>query len=189
VGKWIRGIAALALITTLVACDEGPPTTPTPTPTPPVPVPTATPPKPPEGPSESELAVVSFLVLEYQQGARWWYAPRLEVRETMGKSIAVVTKLGFSLSDAVPVGFYTTSKCVSPLEQRHLLIDLYGDHELEMAFDEVGNRTPSKIGTGVIAYEDSKGRPASLIVSGPIVAGAPPTTYTGGSPTWGCGGQ
>ena len=141
-------------------------------------------PMPPAGSPEATLTVASFTVFEYQySNGAWIYAPRLEVMETQGRSEAVVTQMMFTIPGLGRIPPYNTNKCVAPGEQRALLLEFYGDYEFEISGSA---RATGGSASVVVQYYDGAGRAGTLTASGPITPGQPPTTYSGGRPTWGC---
>ncbi len=141
---------------------------------------------PPPGPSG--LAVVTFTMLEFQYPENpglWVYAPQLRVTESAGGTVDVL-----GLAVTVP-GFGTPppfcgSIRLGPFESRDLNVELYGDYQISVDAGTSGRRvTAGELATAVIRYRKADGEVVDLTVTGPIVAGTLPTTYTGGYGIWG----
>ena len=126
--KTCVALLATVGVAAIVGCGRELPTSPTQAQTSPA-TPVA-----PAGSPEATLTAVSFTVFEYQYGnGPWTYAPRLEVMETQNKSEALVTQMTFTVSGLGRIPPYNTNKCVAPGEQRALLLEFYGDYELEIS--------------------------------------------------------
>ena len=139
----------------------------------------------PEGLPTSQLVATSFTVIEVPYGSNWYYAPLVTVRETTGAGTATVTNMTFQIPGLGPSPSFRTSKCIKAGEERTLLNEIYGDFELTI--DHPGIRASASTATGTLMYVDGSGRRAELSLSGPIVAGTYPSTYSGGTGTWTCG--
>ena len=109
----------------------------------------------------------------------WYYAPQIRVRETTSRGGAQVTKLKFSTD----VGSQCISGLgVSPGQTRDVFQEIYGDYQLSF-FESNGEKWFLRQVTLTVTYIDDTGRTAVTSAVGPVVAGALPTSYTGGIPT------
>ena len=138
-------------------------------------------------PSGAVLVVDSFSVVEFQYPSapnNWYYAPLVRVRETgLGNALAVV---GY---DFIIPGFGPAPPCATyrPVG-RGVTLDLfrevYGDYGYTLW--NSGARAAGRVATALITVRDGSGPPTTLTVTGPIVSGSLPTTYTGGTVEWRC---
>jgi hypothetical protein len=121
---------------------------------------------------------VSFVEFQYSPGTRWFYAPQIHV-DAGADSSQTLTSFGFSIPGLGPSVRYCGSVPLPPGMEFDLFGELYGDYEFTI--DETGHRATGSSGTATIGLRDPKGVETSVEVSGPIVPGHLPTTYTGGT--------
>jgi len=138
-------------------------------------------------PSGAVLVVDSFSVIEFQYPSapnQWYYAPLVRVRETgLGGAVAVI---GY---DFIIPGFGQAPPCATyrPVGRGatlDLFREVYGDYGYTLYSG--GARATGTVATALITVRDGSGPPATLTVTGPIISGALPTTYTGGAVEWRC---
>jgi len=125
------------------------------------------------------MLVDSFSMIEFQYASapgHWFYAPQVRVHATPGHTASVLV-LKFSipgLGNPPPFGC-GANLSVMP---RDLFGEVYGDWLLEI--DDRDRRATGEPATATITFVDDAGTVATRVVSGPIVQGSLPTTYTGG---------
>lgn len=138
----------------------------------------------------SGIAVLSFTMIEFQYSGypnRWFYAPQVEVIETSGTASATVTKVSFTLPGFGPVPSAFTHKCIAAGERRQLFAEVYGDFEFSIDNSSVGRALPGNTSAEIV-FLDASGRQGVVSVSGPIVPGHLPSTYSNPPTTWPCVG-
>ena len=131
------------------------------------------------GPSDA-LVVDSFSMIEFQYASapgEWFYAPQVRAHAGQGHTASVLV-MKFSipgLGNAPPFG------CGASLDvkPRDLFGEVYGDWLLSI--DQTGHRATGEAATATITFLDEAGVSSTRVVTGPIVPGSLPTTYTGGS--------
>ncbi|MEO7521292.1 MAG: Ig-like domain-containing protein [Gemmatimonas sp.] len=134
------------------------------------------------------LEVESFTMIEFQYpGAtgRWFYAPQLRVRIRGNANGASITRLDFTipgLGSAPSCNTYIRFSGGSTVE---LFPEIYGDYPYTL--EQVGVRASGADARATLTLTDSNGKDRTLVLTGKIVAGSLPTTYTGGNPAWLCG--
>jgi hypothetical protein len=133
----------------------------------------------------SELIVLDFHVIEYQYPGdpRWEYAPMLQVQVVNGGYGVDVLRLDVAIPGLDPAPGFCGSIRLTDLQPHQLNYEVYGDWMISE--DESGHRaTAGQSATAVISYVTDDGA-QSLTVTGPVVAGALPTTYSGSRGLWG----
>ena len=126
------------------------------------------------------LVVDSFSMIEFQYPSapgRWFYAPQMRARASQGRSASILV-LKFSipgLGSPPPFGC-GAAMSVTP---RDLFGEVYGDWLLSI--DQTGQRATGTAATATISFLDDRGTEGTRIVTGPIVQGSLPTTYSGGA--------
>jgi hypothetical protein len=146
------------------------------------------PPSAPPIASVGGFEVESFSMVEFQYPSapgRWFYAPLMRVRARDDGNGAAITLLDFEIS-----GFGSLPVCnafihIGPGGAKDLFLEIYGDYQLAF-FHRDGTRATGTSAQVVINVRDGAGIKRSLTVTGPIVSGALPTTYTGRNPEWLC---
>ena len=139
--------------------------------------------------SQPRIVVRSFEMIELEGAPGsgfWFYAPQVMVAESPGQ--AGLEMVGFELLD-IPgfpppsMAFYAHGLPVPPDRDVQLFPEAYGDYPMEFYLRD-GSRSNGGSATIRLTYVDAGGRFHSTTVQGPIVAGALPSTYTGGCGHW-----
>ncbi len=132
------------------------------------------------------LVIESFRMVEFQYPgyADWFYAPQIRLRETRGASGAVMTKLEFVIPGLLAAPPCNASVPVGSGQTIDLFQEIYGDYQYTIS--ATGVRASGADATAIMTVTDGRGRNTKLVVTGPVVPGALPTTYTGGNPAWTC---
>jgi hypothetical protein len=131
------------------------------------------------GPSDA-LVVDSFSMIEFQYSSapgRWFYAPQMRAHAGQGHTASVLV-MKFSipgLGNSPPFG----CGAVLSATPRDLFGEVYGDWLLSI--DQTGHRATGELATATITFLDDAGVSSTRVVTGPIVPGSLPATYTGGS--------
>ena len=131
------------------------------------------------GPSDA-LVVDSFSMVEFQYASHpgyWNYAPQMRAHATPGHTASVLV-IRFSLPG---FGNIPSFSCGARLgvTPNDLFGEVYGDWLL--AIDHEGERPTGETATATITFLDEAGTSATRVVTGPIVPGSLPATYTGGA--------
>jgi hypothetical protein len=130
----------------------------------------------PTNPGASDALVVdSFSMLGYPSGLTTWsYAPQMRAHAMPGHAASILV-LKFSIPGLgnIPAFGCGASLSVTP---RDLFGEVYGDWLLEIGGAQ---RATGDSATATITFVDN-GTTAIRVVSGPIVQGGAPTSYTGG---------
>jgi len=130
------------------------------------------------------LSVVDFRVLEIQYPTHpgwYFYAPQLRLAETSGLGPIDVLRMGIVIPGLPsPIPSVCASIRLEPGSERDIFVESYGDFQI--TFDAPGHRATGANATATLQYATAAGR-QSLTLSGPIVPGDLPTTYTGGNGT------
>jgi hypothetical protein len=143
-----------------------------------------------DAPSVSEKGVVvdSFSVVEYQYASvpgKWDYAPLVRFRNTLSQHTAEVIAFSFSIpgfNSGPGLGSLCgTSLHLGPDQSADLFHEIYGDYQF--GFGPSDQRASGDSATATFDIRDDDGKVAQLVVRGPVVSGALPTTYTGGTPS------
>lgn len=130
---------------------------------------------------DDALIVQQFYMTEYQypsQPGHWYYAPQLRVVAAPGRT-ADIGLLALSvpgLPDPIPP-FACNAHITTAA--RDLNGEVYGDWT--MSVDSPGSRATGADGTAKVTYTDDAGVTRTITITGPIVSGSLPTTYSGGS--------
>ena len=143
----------------------------------------------PDGAPASSLVVTSFKVIEYQYlgsgDAGWYYAPRLEVKESSGRASAIVIKIDVVLSGYPQSPPEWTRMCIGPGVRVPLFYESYGDYDFAIGYRN-GPRVTGDTATVVVTFEDTSGRQGTVTATGPIVPGALPTDGPPSPVFWPC---
>jgi hypothetical protein len=123
------------------------------------------------------IVVDSFSMVEFQYPSSpeaWSYAPLMRAHARPGHTASILV-LAFSLPGFgnIPAFSCGARLSVTPVD---LFGEVYGDWLLEIGHTQ---RATGDSATVTITFEDN-GTPTIRMVSGPIVQGSLPTTYTGG---------
>ncbi len=138
-------------------------------------------------PSGAVLVVDAFSVIEFQypsQPNHWYYAPLVRVRETNAGGTVAVIGYDFTIPGLGRVPSCVTYRPVGRGETLDLFREVYGDYGYTI--DNNGARATGTVATAIITIQDGSGAPTSITVTGPIISGTLPTTYTGGTVDWRC---
>jgi hypothetical protein len=125
------------------------------------------------------LVIDSFSMIEFQypsEPGRWFYAPQMRARAAANRRASVLT-----FKFAIPgLGAPPPFGCGASLTDasRDLFGEVYGDWLLEI--DDAGHRATGETATATITFIDDAGNAGTRAVSGPIVRGTLPASYTGG---------
>jgi hypothetical protein len=128
------------------------------------------------GPSDA-IVVDSFSMIEYQYPSTpsaWSYAPQMRAHAVPGHTASVLT-----MKFAIPgLGNIPAFGCDASLNAtpRDLFGEVYGDWLLEIGGTQ---RATGDSATVTITFADN-GMTAIRVVSGPIIQGSTPTSYSGG---------
>jgi hypothetical protein len=137
-------------------------------------------------PTAPLVAVAAFEMIEVQYRSdakqRWFYAPQLRMRPTSKSDVQFITRMEFSLPGAGLASVCNTSAPLNANSATDLFHELYGDYEYEL--ESEGRATG--VATAKITVSDSRGNLTTLSLTGPIVPGGFPMTYTGGYPSLTC---
>ena len=132
---------------------------------------------PPKGGGTSDALVIeSYSLIEYQDPSGIWvYAPQMRARAASGRKVTVLV-LRFvvpDLGNLIPFG------CGGNLTDapRDLFGEVYGDWLLEVGGSNQPIRNP---GTVTVTFIDDAGLTGTRVVSGQVVRGGGPATYSGG---------
>lgn len=131
------------------------------------------------GPSDA-LVIDSFSMIEFQYPSapgRWFYAPQMRAHAAQGRTASVLV-MTFSipgLGNPPPFG------CGASLSgtPRDLFGEVYGDWLVSI--DETGKRATGGTASATINFLDDAGVSSTRVVTGPIVSGSLPASYSGGS--------
>jgi hypothetical protein len=127
--------------------------------------------------TSNALVVESYSLIEYQEASAglWVYAPQMRVRAATGRKVTVLA-MRFLIPD---LGNLATFGCGASLTDasRDLFGEVYGDWLLQIGGIAQPARDP---GTVTITFIDDAGLTGTRVVSGSIVRGSGPTTYSGG---------
>lgn len=136
--------------------------------------------------SSSLILVDSFLVIEfaYPSAAGYQYAPQLRVHEAGNGSGAVLTGLDFDIPGIGPAPPCRTLFGIGAGQTVDLFREIYGDYQYVISRQDA--RATGEDATATITVTDRRGANTKLTVTGKIVHGALPDTYTGGNPAWVC---
>jgi hypothetical protein len=138
--------------------------------------------EPGSAPLATTLIVLSFVVVEYTDGAdppsQWYFAPLIRVAETSSAGRATIERVELAIAGAggPPPTVAFSGLSLGPGESRDLFGEMYGDYEF--SYYEIGLRTHFCDVTAVITYRDATGRRQTVTAHGPVVPGARPVTYT-----------
>lgn len=139
------------------------------------------------GSSGAILVVESFTVIEFQypsQPNHWHYAPLVRVRETGAGGAVAITGYDFIIPGLGRSPACATYRRVDRGATLDLFREVYGDYGFTIA--QAGARATGAPATALITIRDGNGPETTLTVTGPIVSGSLPTTYTGGTVDWRC---
>ena len=135
----------------------------------------------PKGMGASDALVIDgFSMIEFQYPSapgRWFYAPQMRAHAAPGHTASVLT-LKFSipgLGNAPPFGCGAAIS-VTP---RDLFGEVYGDWLLTI--DETDRRASGNAATATITFVDDAGIESTRLITGPVVPGGLPTSYSGGA--------
>jgi hypothetical protein len=144
----------------------------------------------PQGNGPAQLSVVSFEMLElsrsddYSDSPYYFYAPQLRVAERAGLSAAYIIRARFEMPGGWgQMGAACSHAVVAAGGSSELFPEAYGDLSLSFSSGD-GLRALAGEAKATIVYGDYRGAVDSLTVSGPIVPGSLPTTYTATDGTW-----
>jgi len=133
----------------------------------------------PSSVGSSDIVVIdafSMIEFPFASGTGWLYAPQVRAHAVAGHT-ATILMLKFSIPG---LGNPPSFSCGGALSAapRDLFGEVYGDWLLEIAGS--GERATGEPATATITFVDDGGTMATRVVSGPIVQGSLPTTYSGG---------
>ena len=138
-------------------------------------------------PSGAVLLVESFSVVEFQYPTvpdHWYYAPLLRMRETGLGDAAAVIGYEFDIPGIGQSPPCATYRRVGRGATLDLFREVYGDYGYSLY--KPGARATGTVATALITVRDGSSPPTTLTVTGPIISGSLPTTYTGGTVEWRC---
>lgn len=134
---------------------------------------------PPSGGASDAIVVDSFSMIEFQypaSPANWSYAPQMRAHAEPGHSVSVqVLRFAIPGLGNIPAFSCGARLNVTPLD---LFGEVYGDWLLEIVGG--AQRATGDQATVTMTFLDN-GKMATRVVSGPIVPGSFPATYTGGA--------
>jgi hypothetical protein len=119
---------------------------------------------------------VSFV--EYPADSRWFYAPLVHI-DAGSEASATLTGFSFSIPGLGSTGKFCAALPLPPGFQFELFREIYGDYEFTI--DNPGHRATEAAGTATINLTDDAGVATTRTLTGPIVPGSLPTTYSGGN--------
>jgi hypothetical protein len=134
----------------------------------------------------SLLVVESFWMIEFEYPSapgRWFYAPQIRLREPGNASGAAVTGVDFDIPGFGGIPSCRTHVPVPAGTTIDLFQEVYGDFQYTIV--QPGGRAMGAVATAILTLGDGRGLAERVVVTGPIVPGELPTTYS--SPTvWSC---
>ena len=125
------------------------------------------------------LVVENFLMIEIRASDTYWfYAPQFQVRAAPGRTLRLL-QIDFMLT---ALGAVPPWSCGANIYERSVELngEVYGDWALSI-WGPPGVRVGSGNIEARITFVDDKSVRATLVVSGKVVAGSMPSTYTGGN--------
>ncbi len=139
--------------------------------------------------SLDRIAIRSFTVLEialYVPAVGWEYGPQLIVADTLGSGPLQI--LGFEMLDipGLQAPFprvWAVDLAVPTAQDTQLFHELYGDFDLSFSAAD-GHRATGGIATARLTYRDRLGGLHQKTISGAVVSGDWPGTYSGGCGHW-----
>ncbi len=180
-------VTALGLIVTACSTDTSPtapniPVAAPQSPAPQLPVPGVIPPLPTGG--SVQVAAFRMIEFQYPSSGRWHYAPQLTLVGPAEGLSDVITRITFEIPGLGRIPPCNAFLVLNSGQTMDLFTEIYGEYSFTI--DQTGSRATSDIASAVLTLKDSRGTETTLAFSGKIVAGALPTTYTGGRPPFIC---
>ena len=133
-------------------------------------------------PITNGLAIDAFSIIEFQYGSGpdyWHYAPKLRVRERTGAGYAQVIGVQLDIPDVGPTALCSTNRVVVAGQSDEMFREIYGDFELSFYKSNGARATPGQA-SATVFVRDEGGRFGRVTVTGPVVEGTLPTSYSGG---------
>jgi hypothetical protein len=124
-------------------------------------------------------AVKSFSVVEFSEGGKWFYTPKLRI--TAGPASVAVTRVRVTIPGVDPAREVCGVFVIQPATTKDLFQGFYGEYEV--VFD-AEKRSPGGMATAVIEFRDDMSEASTLSVDGPIVPGDGEAGYSAGIGSW-----
>jgi len=136
---------------------------------------------------QPRIVVRSFSVVEVNPNPDfWYYAPQLVVADAPGQSglepVGVEMLAIPGLQSPFPIS-WALPQTIPPEQDTPLFHEVYGDYELSY-FAADGHRSSGGQASMRLTYRDTEGHYYITTLTGPIVSGGLPGTYSGGCGHW-----
>lgn len=142
---------------------------------------------PPPELAASDLKITAFRVIEHQYpgSPTWYYAPLLTLQEVTGGNAVRVIGVGFEIPGLPGIPRPAVCRVIAAGTSVEMFREIYGDYEF-VAFSPGGARATGEPASAMVSFTDSRGTTRTVQVTGPVVSGSLPTTYSGGQGSNNC---